>query len=185
MKEFNDHYRKVASTRYRKTLDFLKNKVSKSEVILDLGPPNPLSEIMRNEGFQVFNTQPDVDLDFDFSIVKDEKFDVVTAFEVLEHMVSPFPLLCKINAKKLLASVPLRYWFKSAYWNENDPYDRHFHEFEPRQFDMLLLKSGWEIKSSEKWISKTQNIGIRPLLRNITPRYYIVYCERKEFAGFK
>ena len=104
---------------------------------------------------------------------------MVTAFEIFEHMVSPFPLLRAISAKKLVASVPLKLWFTNAYWNNNDPFDKHYHEFEPKQFDLLLNKAGWRIIKSEKWVSKTSQIGVRPLLRRFVPRYYIVYCERE------
>ncbi|HLF63260.1 MAG TPA: hypothetical protein VI603_05895, partial [Saprospiraceae bacterium] len=57
---------------------------------------------------------------------------------------------------------------------------RHYHEFEPRQFDMLLNKAGWNIVASEKWTSYDNKIGLRPLLRRFTNRYYIVYCTRQE-----
>ncbi len=173
-------YGDVHNWRFKKTLEFMKDKVDVSEQILDLGPTNPLSELMIKHDYQVENTSLKIDLDLDFEIVKNESFKVITAFEILEHLVSPFPLLQQAKAKKLVASVPLRLWFADAYWSESDPFDRHYHEFEPRQFDMLLEKAGWEIKVSEKWISETkEGIGFRPLLRKFTPRYYIVYCEKK------
>ncbi len=147
--------------------------------ILDLGFPNPLSDCMIDIGYKVTNTKPGVDLDFDNTVVKNLKYDVVTAFEIFEHMVAPFNVLKEIKSDYLVASVPLKLWFSPAYWNNDDPWDRHFHEFEPRQFDMLLEKSGWKIIDHEKWISHANKIGIRPFLRKITPRYYIVYCERQ------
>jgi len=93
--------------------------------------------------------------------------------------VSPFPLLYHSKAEKLFASIPLKLWFASAYWSQTDIYDRHYHEFEVKQFNMLLNKAGWKIVNSDKWVGKTNKVGIRPLLRKFTPRYYIVYCERK------
>lgn len=172
-------YSKTERKRLRKTLKFLGENISKTETILDLGPVNSLSKTMIREGYSVTNTPLKIDLDFNYEIVK-ENFDVVTAFEILEHMVSPFPLLSSVKAKKLVASVPLKLWFANAYWNSNDPFDRHYHEFEQRQFHMLLGKAGWEVVKSEKWIiGSFDKIGIRPLLRNVTPRYYIVYCSRK------
>ena len=169
---------KSEEIRFRKTIRFLEENISKSDMILDIGQPNHLSGFMISQGYKVTNTSENADLDFDYDIVK-ENFDVVTAFEILEHMVSPFPLLSSIKAPKLVASVPLKLWFANAYWNPNDPFDRHYHEFEPKQFHMLLNKAGWEVIKSEKWIIWSfDKIGIRPLLRNITPRYYIVYCER-------
>ncbi len=172
-------YSHVAQWRFDKTMDFVKKWTNGDEKVLDLGPTNPLSEMMNQHGFAVDNTPEGIDLDFDYSSVEDAQYEILTAFEILEHLVSPFPLLHKAKAKKLIASIPLKLWFAEAYWNEKDPYDRHYHEFEPKQFDMLLDKAGWKIMDSEKWISKSKKIGIRPMLRNITPRYYIVYCERK------
>lgn len=178
-KDFNITCCKNEAKRFAKTLRFIEGLVSGSDKILDLGPANSLSKLMINKGYNVQNTPEKIDLDFDYAIVK-ENFDVVTAFEILEHLVSPFPLLYSVKAPKLIASVPLKLWFANAYWSKNDPFDRHYHEFEPRQFDMLLNKAGWEIVKSEKWIIKSYDkIGVRPLLRNFTPRYYIVYCERK------
>jgi len=172
-------YSSVANWRFKKTLEFLSKHIEGDEKILDLGPTNPLSKLMNSSGYQVDNTSVKTDLDLDFEVVKNEEYEILTAFEILEHLVSPFPLLYHSKAKKLVASIPLKLWFADAYWNEKDPYDRHYHEFEPRQFDMLLEKAGWEIKDSEQWKSTTKKIGFRPLLRRFTPRYYIVYCERK------
>jgi len=157
----------------------LDGLISKEESILDLGPTNPLSSILKEKGFKIDNTPIGLDLDLDYDIVSDKKYDVVTAFEILEHLVSPFPVLQSIKCNKFIASIPLNLWFAKAYWNEQDPYDRHYHEFEPRQFDMLLDKAGWKIIKSEKWKSYSKKIGFRPFLRRITDRYYIVYCERK------
>ncbi|NQU87722.1 MAG: methyltransferase, partial [Mariniphaga sp.] len=71
--------------------------------------------------------------------------EVVTALEILEHLVSPFSVLRNLPGKKLIATVPLRLWFKSAYKNTNDTWDCHYHEFEDWQFDWLFQKSGWNI----------------------------------------
>lgn len=153
--------------------------VKPTDKILDLGPVNPFSDLLIEKGYHVENTPENVDLDLDYSLVTRDDFDVVTAFEIFEHLVSPFPLLRAIKAQRLVVSVPLRLWFADAYWNEDDPRDRHYHEFEPRQLDMLLDKAGWKIIKREKWIVPSKKIGIRPFLRNFTPRYYFVYCERK------
>ncbi|PLX18231.1 MAG: methyltransferase, partial [Marinilabiliales bacterium] len=110
-------------------------------------------------------------------VVTNPNFEAVTAFEIFEHLICPFNALRSIKAKKLISSLPLKLWFAQAYWGENEC-DRHYHEFEVKQFNMLLNKSGWEIKKSEKWISSDKIWGIRPILRFFTPRYYIVYCER-------
>ena len=167
------------SKRYSKTITFLEKHVTQPAQILDLGVENPFSEIMRSRGYTVENTGGE-DLDLDLNGVTASKSDVVTAFEILEHLVAPFNVLQALKATKLVASVPLKLWFASAYRNKKDPWDRHYHEFEDWQFDWLLEKAGWEIKDRSKWTHPVKKIGFRPLLRYYTARYYIVYAERKK-----
>ena len=164
--------------RYRITLEFLKKYIDTNEEILDLGVPNPFSEIMKKNNYTVFNTQGE-DLDTEFSTVKKSNASTVTAFEIFEHLVAPFNVLREIKADKLIASIPLKLWFSSAYKNPNDKWDRHYHEFEDWQFDWLLEKSGWEVISKKKWTNPIKKIGFRPILRLFFPRYYIVYAVRK------
>ena len=164
--------------RYNLTLNFVKKYISKNEEIFDLGVKNPLSDLLKSNGYTVTNTNGE-DLDFDCSSIQNSKADVVTAFEIFEHLVSPFVVLKEIKANKLIASVPLKLWFSNAYKSKTDMRDRHFHEFEDWQFDWLLEKAGWTIISREKWTNPTKKIGIRPLLRYFTKRFYIVYAERK------
>lgn len=168
---------KYPKKRYKHTLRFLKEFVNTDENILDLGVTNPFSEILRKEGYSITNTVGE-DLDIDTKAVTTTDYDVVTAFEIFEHLVSPFNVLNDIKAKKLVASVPLKLWFASAYKSKTDKWDRHYHEFEDWQFDWLLQKAGWRIKKSEKFTNPVKKVGIRPILRRITPRYYIVYAER-------
>ena len=164
--------------RFERTLSFLQNHISTEESILDLGIENPFSKLMVEKGYSVENTQGE-DLDLDFTVVINSNAKVVTAFEIFEHLVAPFNVLRKIKAKKLVASIPLKLWFSPAYRSPTDPWDRHYHEFEDWQFDWLLEKSGWIIKDRAKWTNPVKKIGLRPLLRNFTPRYYVVYAERK------
>lgn len=163
--------------RYKHTLEFLESVVSSPSKILDLGVQNPFSEIMKKNGYEVTNTKGE-DLDLDTTPVKVDSFDVVTAFEIFEHLVSPFNVVKDIKANKLVASIPLRLWFSPAYRSKTDMWDRHYHEFEDWQFDWLLEKAGWKIIKREKWANPVKKIGFRPLLRSFTPRYYIVYAER-------
>lgn len=168
---------KTVKKRYKHTLEFVKQNVAKEASILDLGVTNPFSEILRSKGFQVTNTKGE-DLDLDTTAVQSAEFDVVTAFEIFEHLVSPFNVINDIKAKKLVASVPLKLWFASAYRSKTDERDRHYHEFEDWQFDWLLEKAGWRIKKREKFTNPVKKVGIRPILRRFTPRYYLVYAER-------
>ena len=163
--------------RYKHTLDFLESVVPSPATILDLGVENPFSKIMVENGYSVQNTTGE-DLDLHTDAVKTADVDVVTAFEIFEHLVSPFNVLKDIKARKLVATVPLRLWFAPAYQSKTDKWDRHYHEFEDWQFDWLLEKAGWEIKKRQKWTNPVKKVGIRPLLRNFTPRYYAVYAVR-------
>ena len=167
----------IPKKRYKHTLGFLKQHIATTETILDLGVKNPLSELLKTEGYSVSNTSGE-DLDTNTTALDADPFDVVTAFEIFEHLLSPFTVLKSIKSKKLVASIPLRLWFATAYRSKTDPRDRHFHEFESWQFDWLLEKAGWKIIATKKWTNPTKKIGIRPLLRWFTPRYYIVYAER-------
>lgn len=163
--------------RFKITSIFLQKHISKNETILDLGVENPFSKIMKEQGFNVQNTSGE-DLDLDQSSLRNKEYTVVTAFEIFEHLLNPFTILKEIKADKLLISVPLRLWFSPAYRSKTDMWDRHYHEFEDWQLDWLLEKTGWKIISSEKFTNPVNKVGIRPLLRKFTPRYYIVAAER-------
>lgn len=167
--------------RYRITLDLIKNVAPEGTRILDLGVENPFSQIMKKEGYQVTNTGGE-DLDEDRSALERSDAELVTALEIFEHLLSPYEVLKNIKANKLVASIPMRLWFASAYRSKTDPWDRHYHEFEDWQFDWLLEKTGWTIKERHQWAHPVNKIGIRPLLRRFTPRYYLVYAERNTTA---
>ena len=163
--------------RFKHTVEFLKRHIETSESILDLGVENPLSDLLKTHGYSVENTSG-IDLDLNTSEIENSQAKVVTAFEIFEHLLSPFTVLKSIKSDKLVASIPLRLWFSSAYRSKTDLRDRHYHEFEDWQFDWLLEKAGWKIIATEKWTNPTKKIGIRPILRHLTNRYYIVYAER-------
>lgn len=164
--------------RFDRTIAFLeKQNLDKKMKILDLGTPNSLSKRMEQEGYSVVNSG-ETDLDLNPEIVKKFDIEVVTAFEILEHLVSPFNVLRELQANKLFATVPLKLWFSKAYRNPNDEWDRHYHEFEDWQFDWLVQKSGWKIIDKEKWVMPSSAIGFRPILRRFTPRIYAIYAER-------
>ena len=171
-------YQKNPQKRYSKTLTFLKQTLPPPATILDLGVASPFSKIMQQQGYTVLNTQGE-DLDEFPQIVSKYKVAAVTAFEIFEHLYNPYTVLKQIKAEKIIATVPLRLWFASAYRNEQDPRDCHFHEFEKWQFNRLLEKTGWQILKTNSWTSPVKKLGVRPILRFFTPRYYAVYAERK------
>lgn len=168
---------KFPHKRYKLTFQFLNKHIPKEEKILDLGVSNPFTKVMEKGGFTVKNTIGE-DLDEDTSAIVKSDATVVTAFEIFEHLLSPYTVLKSIKADKLVASIPLRLWFASAYRSKTDKWDRHYHEFEDWQFDWLLEKAGWKIIDRRKWTNPTKKIGIRTILRYFTKRYYIVYAEK-------
>lgn len=163
--------------RFKLTLEFLKKHLPKSETILDLGVENPFSKIMTEEGYLVTNTSGE-DLDENQTVFQKQKTDVVTAFEIFEHLLNPYTILKEIKSDKLFISIPLRLWFSPAYRSKTDMWDRHYHEFEDWQLDWLLEKTGWKIIDSMQFTHPVKKIGFRPLLRMFTNRYYIVYAEK-------
>ncbi|MEX0995347.1 MAG: hypothetical protein WD599_07435 [Balneolaceae bacterium] len=162
--------------RYRLTIDFIEKSVQPPGDILDLGSPNPLSERMADKGFNVVNT--DFDLDREPERLHRYQADIATAFEILEHLLNPLGVLENLPGERIFASVPIDLWFASAYRNKEDPWDRHFHEFEEWQFDWLLDHAGWTIIRRARWTNPVKKIGIRPFLRIFTPRWYIVEAVR-------
>ena len=164
--------------RHLKTISFLKKHLNKNDLILDLGSKNELSEKISSLGYNITNTKGE-NLDDDYLKYCNKKYDCITAFEIFEHMLSPFNILKNIKSDKLIASVPLKLLFASAYWNEKDDFDKHYHEFEIKQFNFLLRQTNWKIMDYQLWTSPDPfKIGIRPILRYLYKRYYIVYCER-------
>ncbi|MEO0045688.1 MAG: hypothetical protein RL705_879 [Bacteroidota bacterium] len=167
------------SKRFNITLQFLKKHVNTSETILDLGVPNPFSKIMEDNDYTVINTKGE-DVDNDQTALQNENYEVFTAFEIFEHLLNPYTVLENVKAEKVLISIPLRLWFSPAYRSKTDLWDRHYHEFEDWQLDWLLEKTGWKIIDRVKFTHPVKKLGFRPLLRYFTPRYYMVYAEKRK-----
>ena len=119
--------------RFNRTRAFVQKHLPNKASLLDLGTPNSLSDFLGNAGYTVQNTKGE-NLDTDYHAYLNTGADCVTAFEIFEHMLAPFNILSQIHCDKLIASVPLKLWFTSAYWNTKDDWDKHYHEFEQKQF---------------------------------------------------
>lgn len=170
-------YKIYPQKRYNETLSLLMKFAKPTDKLLDLGVKNPFTDVMIENGFDVKNTNGE-DLDYEYKDLQNYDANFVTALEILEHLVNPMEVLRNLPGDKLLATIPMRLWFSPAYRNKNDPRDVHYHEFEDWQFDMLMEKAGWKVIHRHKWTHPTNKIGIRPLLRKFTPRYYAIYAER-------
>ena len=163
--------------RFKKTLELLGEKYPPI-ILYDLGRITELSTLM-NKTNVVLNNFQDVDFDVDQREIStlSESVQLTTSFEVFEHLLNPYAVLKAIKSEELLCSVPLRVWFSRAYWR-SDKRDRHFHEFERRQFLWLLDATGWDVLDSGVWYIG-QGIGIRPFLRLFFPSYFWVHAKRR------
>ena len=159
--------------RFKHTISFLKKHISNSESILDLGVENPFSKIMMEHGYTVENTTGE-DLDENLSTINSSNSDVVTAFEIFEHLLSPYTVLKAIKANKLVASVPLKLWFSSAYRSKTDKWDRHYHEFEDWQFDWLLEKNRLENYRLSTMDQPNQKNWYSPYFKMVYPQ--VLHC---------
>src|SRR5690606_1720081 len=99
--------------RFKITMDFLQGHISKASKIIDLGVENPLSVMMKEEGFNVQNTTGE-DLDENHEALQQTNYDVLTAFEIFEHLFNRYTVLENCKDKKIVISVPLRLWFSPA-----------------------------------------------------------------------
>ena len=164
--------------RFERTVRFVGETLAPPARLLDVGPDNPLAERLRAEGYAVENTGL-ADLD-DHPEAAAIEADALVAFEIFEHLVNPLGVLRASPARRLFASVPRRLWFSTAYRSETDRWDRHFHEFEDWQFDWLLETAGFEVVRRERWTPRSQGLplGVRPLLRRVVPRWYVVEAVR-------
>ena len=102
--------KKVEIERQDLTFNFLEKHCPPPIKLLDLGTPNNLSKVISSKGYEVINTQGQ-DLDVEPNVVNNVDVELVTAFEILEHLVAPLNVLKVIKAKKLVATIPLRLWF--------------------------------------------------------------------------
>ncbi len=112
-----------------------------------------------------------VDLDTDILI---GRYDIVTCFEVIEHLFNP--LHCLLQIKNVLAPDGRLYLSTPRYkphilWSPH-----HFHEMSHRSARALLGRSGFTIMRQEKittlpwWFYFT---GIRPVLRGLFNRTWL------------
>lgn len=176
--DIKKRYTPSFKSRLSKTKKLVNSFANKGETILDLGPDNSLRLELIKEGYNIRGTGF-VDLDDNYTT---EPADIVTAFEIIEHLRNPYMVLKNINADKLILTVPLNVWFSGPYWNDKDEYDTHYHEFYPKQIYSLLDKTGWLVIHSEKWWWSELTFKPRPLLRKFGPwpSWIAIVAKRKK-----
>ena len=110
-------YNKIPVNRYNKTLKMLNKVCPSPSVIFDLGVRNPFSDIMEKNHYKVYNTSGQ-DFDTNPKVDIPGDVDLVTGFEIIEHLVSPYTLLKNINARIPIKvhSIPLAFLVQGCKW---------------------------------------------------------------------
>ena len=158
----SDYSNKPATRiRWNKSLDFIGDHFPFKSA-LDIGDRSGLTEMMESKYQVKFdNTKGDLDC-----ITLKGKYDLVTSFEVLEHLFNPLFHLSQIKGAlsengKLILSTPLS---KPRFlWSKE-----HFHEMSTESIEALFHVAGFKIVR-KKYFKVHPLIfyikGMRPLLR--------------------
>lgn len=162
--KINEEYEKNETHIYRwkNTVKFLNSSVGNFKNGLDIGDRSPMTNILEDiYKIDFENTTVDLDLE-----PLSGKYDIVTSFEVIEHLFNPLFSLNEIykvlnDNGVLYLSTPL---YKPGFlWSPN-----HFHEMKRESIENLFKKSKFEIiRVSTFKIHPTPFYfkGLRPLLR--------------------
>ena len=170
--EINLEYVSDISTkiRWEKTLRFIDPIRATSG--LDVGDRTPLTKKLETKFSCKFDsTKGDLD-----EMVLKGAYQVITCFEVIEHLFNPLHFL--LQCKEVLSERGVLYLsmptYKPAFlWSKD-----HFHEMTEDSFSSLLERSGFEIKRKEIFRVHPFGFyftGFRPLLRGVFDRRII--CE--------
>lgn len=176
----SDYSNKPATRiRWNKSLDFIGDDCS-YENALDIGDRSELTEMMESK-YQIKFDNTKGDLDY---ITLKGNFDLITSFEVLEHLFNPLFHLSQIKGVlsengKLILSTPLS---KPRFlWSKE-----HFHEMSIKSIEALFHVAGFKIVRKEYFRVHPLIFyikGIRPLLRLFFDKIQIYELEHSnEFS---
>lgn len=80
--------------------------------------------------------------------------EVAVAFEIIEHLTDPYPLLLAIRSPTLYASVPDE---RGNPWSEAK-FPFHHRHYTLEQFHELLKDTGWRV--TEDWFQRDKRPGV-------------------------
>ncbi len=160
--------------RWQKTMRFVESSTfarSKAASALDLGDRTPLVGELENLFGCTFESSC-CDLDVD---ALSGRYDVVTAFEVLEHLFNPLHAL--LEARKVLSGPDSRLFVsvpaaKPAMLASPD----HFHEMRPQALQSLFSRAGFRVVRHDAFRIRRWPFyltGLKPLLRAIYEKVLI------------
>lgn len=150
------------TNRINETIKYLENE-DLPDTILDVGEYNPLAKKIEES----FNVQVvSLERDFDYNFTHNKQYQVITCFEILEHLFNP--LLFLDNLKKLLKESGVIYLSTPYQWPQIIKGRHHYHEIPEDRLFWLFDKAGLEVEDKHlvtiagDW---HEHIGFRPLLR--------------------
>lgn len=170
-KKINSEYSKLDTNtiRWSKTLDFI-GKCDKAKSGLDIGDRSSFTVELENVfGCAFMNTN----IDLDTGKIKGE-YDVITAFEIIEHLYNPLWCLEQIrqglleNGRLYLSTPVGKPYFL---WSPS-----HFHEMHRKRLHSLFKRAQFHIIRQDTFkIHPTYFYftGFRPFLRGIFERVQI------------
>lgn len=175
--------RKTLLLRFKATIDFVSQSVGIKELqnakILDTGEYNPMSKWLKDSyNISVENTPPDMDFDYSYRFGKEDAFDYIFAFEIIEHLMNPLMFLeylhgCLSKNGKLFLSTPFSR--PRILWSKY-----HLTEYFPDKIEIIANKAGFRVtryKVKKIYDYRYALTGIRPILRAI-------WFERNMFFEF-
>ncbi len=168
-------YARGAQRRFAATLDFLAPLTAP---VLDLGSANALARVMEERfGVRIGHTG---DHDLDRERLQDfcpGPYAVITAFEILEHLMNPLFVLegCRAVLAEggiLYLSVPRRHPHEWLFGKSPE----HFHEFAPDELRWVVEKAGFTIERFAMMNTSELTPGVRPLLRRTFKNLLLMRC---------
>lgn len=166
-------------TRLKRTIELLTPYVDENTKIYDLGPDNLMRRMLANYFGCHIDGSGELDLNYEYADMVPIGYDLITSFEVFEHLFNLYPLLDHLKGfdTKLVASVPLRFPFANQYWTPHY-HDRHYNEFGIEQFRWVLREAGFSIQKEYKWYLPPNLKGVRPILRSfLAPSWLAITAE--------
>lgn len=168
--------------RFAATLGFLEPL---AVPVLDLGPPNALARAMEGRfGVKIESTGTH-DLDRErLRTFQPGPYAVITAFEILEHLLNPLFVLdgCREVIRDdgvLYLTVPRRHPHEWLFGKSPE----HFHEFAPDELRWVVEKAGFRIERFEFANTSEMALGLRPLLRRTFRNLQLVRCRPRSLPG--
>ena len=124
--------------------------------------------------------------DLDIITLKENVYDTVLMFEIVEHLFNP--LLVLLNVRKTLKdggilyiSTPRRPFFLR---NKN----HHFHEYQDKSLENLLRRAGFEITKTNLFRTRSLSSGLkgfRPFLRVLFEKIILIETRKTDLPIVK